>query len=63
MLTIYYNILGYTYQIKKKFGTKWDYVMILMSHCKHCILYPLRLEPSFSNDAEILRAKVGLWSN
>ena len=31
--------------------------------CKHCILYPLRLEPPFPNDVEILKPKVGLRPN
>ena len=28
--------------------------------CRHCILYPLRLEPPFPNDARILKPNVGL---
>ena len=31
--------------------------------CRHRILYPLRLEPSFLNDTKILRPKVGLGPN
>ena len=30
---------------------------------KNYILYPLQLEPLFSNDAEMLRPKVGLGLN
>ena len=31
--------------------------------CRHCILYPLWLGPSFPNDAEILRLRVDLGLN
>ena len=34
-----------------------------VASCKHCILYPLQLEPLFPNDVEILRHKVGLGPN
>ena len=33
------------------------------AHCRHCILYPLRLGLSFPNDVQILRHKVGLVPN
>ena len=31
--------------------------------CRHRILYPVRLEPLFPSDAEILKPKVGLRPN
>ena len=34
-----------------------------LPHCRHCILYPLRLESLFPNDVEILKPKVGLGPN
>ena len=34
-----------------------------MVFCRHRILYPLRLGPSFPNDAQIPRSKVGLGPN
>ena len=36
---------------------------MFITHCRHRILYPLRLEPSFPNDAEILKPKVDLGPN
>ena len=36
---------------------------MFITHCRHRILYPLQLEPSFPNDAEILKPKVGLGPN
>ena len=38
-------------------------IPILSPYCRHCILYPLQLEAPFSNDAEILRPKIGLGPN
>ena len=34
-----------------------------MYECRHCILYPLRLEPPFPNDDSTLKPKVGLGPN
>ena len=41
----------------------WLRLKMFIAHYRHRILYPLRLEPSFPNDAEILKPKVGLGPN
>ena len=43
--------------------TKQDIDEFWKHHCRHRILYPLRLEFSFFNNTKILKPKVGLRPN
>ena len=36
---------------------------LVIKGCRHCILYPLRLEPLFSNNVGIPKPKIGLGPN
>ena len=46
------------FPIKKSSNGIW-----LKQYCRHCILYPLRLRPSFPNDIRTLKSEVGLRPN
>ena len=61
-LALHFTLL-YIHLLLFEYACNENWLITYIGHCRHHILYPLRLEPSFPNDARTQRPKANLEPN